>query len=60
MNQYRHLTKGELIREGDEVNACRNGYRDDLVWIKVKHRIGDPAPDPDFIGHSQFRRKISE
>lgn len=55
---YYYLEKGDIIQEGDEVDACRDGYKDDPIWVPVEHRIGQPAPDPQFISHSQFRRKV--
>ena len=58
MTAYRHLKKGEIIKEGDEVDMSADGYRDDPVWVKVTRRIGLPAPDPQYISHSQFRRKV--
>lgn len=57
-NGYYYLEKGDIIKEGDEVDACRDGWRDDPIWEKVKHRIGCPAPDPQYPAHSVFRRKL--
>ena len=54
--KYRRLRKGEIIQEGDEVDACRNAYHDNPEWIPVRNSIGQPAPDPQFIAHSQYRR----
>ena len=58
MSKYRRLEKGEIIQEGDEVDICADGYRDNPIWEKVTQRIGHPAPDPQFIAHSQFRREV--
>ena len=56
---YRRLEKGEIIREGDEVDACNNSWHDDPKWVPVSSRsIGQPASDPKFISHSQFRRRV--
>lgn len=58
-DRYRQLEVGEIIREGDEVEACRDGWRDQPKWEPVKHRVGQPAPDPACPSHSRFRRRIA-
>ena len=60
MGGYRRLKEGEIIREGDEVDACRDGWRDAAVWRKVKNTVGRKAPNPIFPSHSQYRRKINK
>ena len=61
MSKYRRLEKDEIIKDGDEVDACADGYKDDPIWEPVKrHNIGRLAPDPQYIAHSQFRRKEIE
>ena len=55
---YYYLEKGDIIKKGDEVDACCDGWRDDPVWEEVKYRIGCPAPDPQYPAHSIFRRKL--
>lgn len=57
--RYRQLKAGEIIQEGDEVDACVDNRRDDAKWVPVKHRIGEPAPDPRFPAHSIYRRRIT-
>lgn len=56
-NEYRHLAKGEIIQPGDEVDACRDPWRDRAVW-KPARNIGEPAPDPQYPAHRIYRRKI--
>lgn len=55
--EYRILQKGEVIQEGDEVDDCRDSWRDEPVW-KPATRIGRPAPDPIYPAHSIYRRTI--
>lgn len=55
--EYRHLEAGEIIQEGDEVDGCRDGWKDAPKWEKVKHGIGTPASDPRYPSHSVYRRK---
>ncbi len=59
-NQYRMLTKGEIIMEGDEVDACRDGWRDEPKWQLAKECIGQPASDPAYPSHRVYRRKVRE
>jgi hypothetical protein len=54
--QYYYLKKDEIIQEGDEVDMCRDGWRDDPKWEKVKYRIGEKAPDPCYPSHTRYRR----
>lgn len=54
---YRRLEAGEIIQEGDEVDACRDGWRDDPKWTATIC-AGDAAPDPRYPSHRQYRRKI--
>jgi hypothetical protein len=55
---YRYLRKGELIEAGDEIDGCSNPWKDWAEWkpVNVKN-IGDPAPDPQYPSHRQYRRK---
>ncbi len=57
-NQYRMLRKGETIMEGDEVDACRDGWRDEPAWKPATECIGQPAPDPAYPSHRVYRRKL--
>lgn len=55
---YRTLRYLEEIREGDEVDSCRDPMRDDPVWVPATN-IGDFAPDPAYPAHRIYRRKIA-
>lgn len=57
--KYRRLAEGETILEGDEFDNCRDGWRDDAVWVKATD-IGGKAPDPCYASHRQYRRRIRE
>jgi hypothetical protein len=57
MIEYRRLKKDEIIKEGDEVDSCNDGWRDDPKWVKTKC-VGQKAPDPKCPSHRQYRRKI--
>jgi len=58
MSEYRILKHGEVIREGDEIDACRDGWRDDAKWEPApKHMIGREASNPAYPSHSKYRRK---
>lgn len=59
MTKYRRLEKGEIIQEGDEWDACRDPWRDAADWQPATC-IGDPAPDPQFVAHRQYRRPIPD
>ena len=54
---YRRLEKGEIIQEGDEADGCVDPWRDDPVWEPAGN-IGEPAPDPQYPAHRQYRRPI--
>ena len=55
---YRYLKKGEIILEGDEVDNCRDGWRDEPKWEPTTC-VGQEAPDPQYPSHRRYRRKIS-
>ena len=55
--EYRILEPGEIIQEGDEVDAS-SGWNDEARWVKSEHCIGQPAPDWRFPSHRIYRRKI--
>lgn len=50
-SQYRLLEKGEIIKEGDEIQKGKQ-------WVPVINTIGTPAPDPGFTSHRMYRRKV--
>ena len=58
-DDYYYLKAGEIIQQGDEVDACVDGWRDDPKWIPAVGRIGQSAPDPRFPSHSRYRRRIA-
>lgn len=56
---YRHLEKGEIIQDGDETDNCTDPWRDNAVWVPVHFlAVGQPAPDPRYPSHRQFRRPV--
>lgn len=60
-NNYRRLRFGETIKAGDEVDACRDGWRDPPKWVPVSEKsIGTAAPDPNYPSHRVYRRKFEE
>ena len=54
--QYRLLSAGEIIQEGDEVDAS-NGWEDPPWWIPSVN-VGRAVPDPRYISHAIYRRKV--
>jgi hypothetical protein len=56
--KYRRLKKGEIIQEGDEIDRCVDAWRDDAVW-EAAGNVGEPAPDPQYPSHRQYRRPLS-
>jgi len=58
--RYRMLKKGEIVRKGDEVDACADGWRDDPDWQPAVNSVGSPAPDPRYPAHRLFRRKVGK
>lgn len=58
MTDYHYLRHNEIIQAGDEVDGCRDSWRDDPVWLPVhENSIGQPAPDPRYPAHRVYRRK---
>ena len=54
---WRPLDVGELVEEGDEVDAAP-GLDDKPQWEPAK-RIGEAAPDPKFPAHRTYRRPLA-
>jgi len=54
--KYILLEKGEIVRQGDEVDMCRDAWRDPPNWILAVYSVGDSVPDPSYPSHRQFRR----
>lgn len=55
-DRYRRLDEGEIIMEGDEVDVCNDGWRDEPKWVPATYGIGKPAPCPDYPSHRVYRR----
>ena len=58
MSEYRRLEEGEIVQAGDEYDNCCNPWHDDAVWIPATD-IGAVAPNPNYVSHRQYRRKIN-
>lgn len=56
--RYRMLEDGEIVQAGDEVDACRDGWRDEPKWEPAINSVGHPAPNPAYPSHRRFRRLI--
>ena len=56
--KYYQLKKGEIIKEGDEVEVS-NKWNDPPKWQKTIC-VGGKAPDPKFIAHRTYRRGIKD
>ena len=56
--KYYHLKKGDVIKEGDEVEVSSK-YNDPAKWQKTRC-AGGLAPDPQFMAHRKYRRLITE
>lgn len=57
--QYYHLKKGDRILEGDEIDVSDEFNKPSPCWIKANF-VGGLAPDPSFISHRKYRRKITK
>ncbi len=55
--KYYYLKTGDIIKEGDEVDMCIDGWRDPPNW-RPAQCIGKSAPNPKFPSHRKYRRKI--
>ena len=61
MDDYRILQFGETIKHGDEIDSCRDGWRDNQKWEPApEHMIGKKASDPAYPSHSKYRRKLTK
>ena len=58
MDKYRILKEGEIVQHGDEVDDCRDGWRDAPQWVDAAEDVGRAAPDPQFPSHRKFRRRL--
>ena len=57
--RYRMLKEGEIIQNGDEVDNCADGWKDQPKWQLAQTCIGQPAPSPLYPSHRLYRRLIS-
>ena len=58
--EYRRLEHGEIIEEHDEIDRCHDPWRDDPKWEQVHPSdVGQPAPDPQYPSHRQYRRRVA-
>ena len=56
---HRRLKKGEVVKQGDEIDRCVDAWRDDPVWEPVHpNDVGGVAPDPQYPSHRQYRRDV--
>lgn len=55
--RYRRLEKGEIIQCGDQIDRCANPWKDEAKWEPAGN-IGEPAPDPQYPSHRQYRRPV--
>lgn len=60
MNGWRILENGEIIQPGDELDLCRDPWRDDPVWVVARpEHIGQQASDPRYPAHVIVRRRTN-
>ncbi len=57
--KYRRLESGEIIQEGDEYDNCIDAWKDDAVWIPATD-VGKKAPNPRYVSHRKYRRRIDQ
>ncbi len=56
--EYYYLKEGEIVQEGDEAEVSAK-WNDPAKWDPVnEHSIGRAAPDPAYMSHTKYRRKI--
>ena len=57
--KYRSLEHDEVIKSGDEYDACVDGWRDPAIWKPVQDRfIGTKTRYPEHPSHTNYRRPI--
>ena len=59
-NRYRPLAQGEVVTESDERLYEDHPWHGGNPWWGRPQPadVGQPAPDPRFVSHRQFRRRI--
>ena len=62
--QYRRLDINDVIEADDEIDACRDQWRDDPVWRRVgdscPHMVGRNPSDPRYPAHAPYRRPLKD
>lgn len=56
--KYYYLKEGDIIQEGDECEVSNN-WNDPEKWVDAGPTVGQRAPNPNYIAHRKYRRKIS-
>lgn len=56
-DNYRILEEGEIIKEGDEIDAGL-AWNDPVRWVPAGITVGKPAPNPHYPSHRIYRRRI--
>lgn len=60
--RYRTLRETDTIRLTDEVDMCRDGWRDDPIWKTVgdacPHMAGKHPSNPNYPAHTIYRRPV--
>lgn len=60
MTEYYYLKHNEIIKQGDEIDACNDGWNDNPKWEAVSPScVGTLAPDPIYPSHRRYRRAVS-
>jgi len=61
--QYRTLDETDTIHLSDEVDMCRDGWRDDpiwkVVWNACPHMAGKHPSNPNYPAHTIYRRLLN-
>jgi len=57
--KYYYLKKDEIIKEGDECDVSMK-YNEDPKWVPAGNTVGKKAPDPQYMAHRTYRRKIKD
>lgn len=57
---YRMLEEGEIIQEGDEVEASAGWNSKEAKWVPAGITVGKPAPNPNYPAHRIYRRRVGQ
>lgn len=55
--EYYYLKQGEIVQPGDEVEVSAN-WNDPPKWVSAANNVGQRAPDPAYMSHRKFRRRV--